>query len=181
MKVGALVRADAFVLLSLEKGEKGSLLRLRVVETAYGVRLVDTFEEWDARKVDATAAALGGTLKGAVDKLKLPSGQVVAVGIIGVRRTILGDEYQWLCRALAGALSARLSVEPRIVVLEREDLDLLMQEKALTSGAQGGFWNSAVLIDGLLSPAGKSMELKLTLQGAGSKDEGTVTVPVSRR
>ncbi len=180
VKVGALVRADAFVLLSLEKGEKADLLRLRVVETVYGVRLVDTFEEWDARKVDATAAALGGTLKGAVDKLKLPSGQVVAVGIIGVRRTILGDEYQWLCRALAGALSARLSVEPRIVVLEREDLDLLMQEKGLTSGEQEGFWKSAVLIDGLLTPAGKGMELKLTLHGAGGEAEGAVTVPVSR-
>ena len=51
------------------------------------------------------------------------------------------------------ALSARLSAEPRIVVLEREDLDLLLQEKGLTAGEHGGFRGSAVLIDsGLIEP-----------------------------
>ena len=162
VKVGRLVRADAFVLLSLEKGDKEqmeslarlresgdlpkdltvkstleNLVRLRVSETVHGIRLLDTFEAWDPRKAIAVAGALSARLKSVVDKLKLPAGQAVAVGIVGVRRMILGDEYQWLCQALAGALSARLSAEPRIVVLEREDLDLLMQEKALTSRRAG--------------------------------------------
>ena len=179
VKVGALVRADAFVLLSIEKAEGGALLRVRIAETAHGVRLLDAFESWDARKADDAVGALAGRLKGVVEKLKLPAGQVVAVGIIDVRRTLLGDEYQWLCRALRSALSARLSVEPRLVVLEREDLNLLMQEKALTSGEQAGFWRSAVLIDGLLSPAGAWQELKLTIQGAGGQEEGAASVQVT--
>ena len=179
VKVGKLVRADAFVLLSLEATGRMPVVRLRVAETAHGIRLLDTFSAWAPAKAQEAAGAMAAGLKGVVDKLEMPPGQVVAVGIMDVRRSLLGDEEQWLCLSLKAALSARLSVEPRIAVLERDDLDLLMQEKALTSGEQGGFWRSAVLITGVLEPQGKGMELALGLQGPGGADLGTVVVPAS--
>ena len=101
VKVGALVRADAFVLLSLEKAEKGDLLRVRVAETAHGVRLMDACDAWDPQKADATAALLDGKLKGLVAKLGLPPGQVIAVGIMDVADSSqdMRDTQQLRCRA----------------------------------------------------------------------------------
>ena len=183
VKVGALVRADAFVLLSLQKGEAKdapALLHVRVAETAHGVRLLDTFEAWDPRKADEAAGAMAGRLKGVVEKLKLPADQVFAVGIMDVGGGIPGQQFGEFGRDLKIALSVRLSVEPRLVVLERDDLDLLMQEKELTRGEHGGFRDSAVLIDGLLRPAGpRAGQLLLIAREGSGKERWSVTLMVS--
>ncbi|MHC4186174.1 MAG: CsgG/HfaB family protein, partial [Planctomycetota bacterium] len=58
IKVGQLLRADALVLLSTEDGEEAGqnkLLRVRLVETAHGLRLLDTYEQWDTPKLEETA------------------------------------------------------------------------------------------------------------------------------
>jgi len=49
IKIGKLLRADAFVILSLENQtqESGDLIRVRLAETAHGLRLADFFEQPD--------------------------------------------------------------------------------------------------------------------------------------
>ena len=181
VKVGRLVRADAFVLLSVEKGKDASLLRVRVAETAHGVRLLDALTAWDAQQALEAAGALAGSLKGVVDKLRLPAGQVMAVSIMRVNAgPDLPPEDKWLPEGLRGALSARLAAEPRVVVLEREDLDLLRQEKDLTAGEHGAFLGAAVLIDAFVGASpNKELVLTVELLDADGKSRGTTEVPVS--
>ncbi len=56
IKIGKLLRTDAFIILSLEKPVQdvsranqpegsGDLIRVRVAETAHGLRLMDCFEQ----------------------------------------------------------------------------------------------------------------------------------------
>jgi hypothetical protein len=173
IEVGQLLRADALVLLSAEDGEEAGqnkLLRVRLVETAHGLRLLDKYEQWDTPKLEEAAARITEKIASMVSKLTLTTGQAIPVGIVDIHRVQLGERYKWLERTLATMLSVRLSREPQIIMLEREDLKILHDEKLLTGGEDTEFWNSAVLIDGYLQPRGrKTFEMVLRLRQAGDE------------
>ena len=163
VKAGRLLRADAFILLSVEKSTSESpsnspaeslapLLRVRVVETAHGLRLWDRYEELDTSNVQATVDRIADRVRIVAQKIGQPAGQVIPVGIVDIHRVQLPERYERLARVLPGLLSARLSAEPRILMLERESLGTLLKEKQLTDGNEAAFWNSAVLIDGYIQP-----------------------------
>jgi hypothetical protein len=180
VKVGQLVRADAFVLLSLEKGpEQESLIRVRIAETAHGIQLVDTFEAWDPKAVAETGRLLVGELQGAVSDLKLPPGRLTAVGVVGFHRVELPADKEWMVRAVQTMLAARLSRQPGVVVLEREDLERLREEKLLTEGEAGGLWGSAVLLEGYLQGGNGAISLVVHARRAGGEAVADVTAPVS--
>jgi hypothetical protein len=212
VKVGRLVRADAFLLLSSQKtkpvaaergygaptaaasgaglpdGEAGEaeadaqpewLVRARLTETAHGVRLLDWFVAWDPQKVEQAAAEVAARVYEVAPKLKLPAGQVIPVGVVGVRPVELDRESRPACRAFDIMLAARLSKEPRIVVLEREELGRMTGEKALTEGEDAEFWRSGVLIEGYLQRRGKEgIDLNLQLKHPSGEETALAPLPV---
>lgn len=184
VRVGLLLRADAFLLLAEEhskgEGKNGSkLLRVRLVETAHGLRLLDSFEEPDGAKLEDTVKRITEKVIAAVPKIMLPPGEAIPVGIVDIHRVQLSERYQWLARALPAMLSARLSKELRIIMLEREDLKILHDEKLLTEGEDAEFWSSGVLIDGYLQRRRtKDIEMKLFLRRASGKGIADFTVLV---
>ncbi len=188
VKIGALVRADAFVLLSLERGETANApeqLRVRVPETHHGVRLMDVLQPWDKRKGEETAGELAVRVKALAQKLALPPGQLTPVGILEPWYYRWSDPaLQALTDRIKTVLSVRLSSDPHVVVLEREDLDLLVQEKVLTAGEKGGFLGSTVLLEGMLQRSaplpGSTLMITLLLP-PGNKYLALVTVPVDEQ
>jgi hypothetical protein len=173
IKVGKLLRADALALLSAEDGEEAGqnkLLWVRLVETAHGLRLLDTYEQWDTPKLEETAQRITAKIASMASKLTLSTGQAIPAGIVDIHRVQLGEQYGWLTRTLPVMLSVRLSKESRIIMLEREDLKILHDEKLLTEGEDREFWSSAILIDGHLQPRGKkTVEMVLRLRQAGDE------------
>lgn len=183
IRAGKLLRADAFLLLSLEKSTKakdggGDLLRIRIVETSYGIRLVDTFEQVDAEDVPQAVERIASKTNNASQKLTIPHEESIAAGIVDVQRASLADRHKRLANVLPAMLSSCLGKEPRIIILEREDLKLLLREKQLTEGRNRDFLNSAVIINGHLQPKGRN-GVKLTLSLKGSSTEDTTTFTVS--
>jgi hypothetical protein len=184
VRVGRLVRADALLLLSIENGEgnkqsEKALLRVRLVETAHGLRLLDSFEQSDNAKLEETATRIAEKMVATACKLRLPVGQATPVGIVDIHRVQLGNRHRRLARALPKMLSVRLSKEPRIIMLEREDLKTLHDEKLFTEGEDTQFWNSAVLIDGYVQREGtKSVEMKLRLKRPAGQEVATFAVSV---
>jgi len=205
VKVGRLLRADAFIILSLESAgiqaepdrppprdefneeatpERdsrpiGQLIRVRVAETAHGLRLLDSFKQLDNSNLEETTAGIINDIDAVIVKLTQPAGQAIPVGIVDIHRVQLGKRHKLLERALPVLLSVRLSKEPKIIMLEREDLKILLDEKLLTEGEDTEFWNSAVLIDGYLQPRGrKDIEMKLRLRRASGDDIAVFTVLV---
>jgi hypothetical protein len=185
LKAGRLLRVDAFLLISTEpdKDQKQNidkLLRVRLVETAHGLRLMDSFETQDSAKFEDTVKRITEKVIAAAPKMMLPHGKLIPVGIIDIHRVQLSERYQWLVRALLEVLSVRLSKELRIIMLEREDLKILHDEKLFTEGKDAEFWNSAILIDGYLQRGGTSenIEMKLRLRRASGGKMPIFTVPV---
>ncbi len=188
IKVGRLLRADGFLLVSFAKSspdkateaqQEEKLLRIRLVETAHGVRLLDWFAAWDPGEVEQLAGKIAEKATDGTMKLGLQAGQIRPVGIVDIHRVLLGEEYQWLCRTLRAMLSSRLSNDPGLVLLEREDLKLLYEEKSLTQGDEDEFWRSSVLIEGFIQRAGKdNIELKLQLKRPSGEQVEAVSLPV---
>lgn len=192
VKVGRLARADAFLLLSreaIQRDGRGALLGVRLVETARGIRLLDCFESFHEDRIEESAEHIASKVERAAEKLRMPEGQLTPVGVVDVHRVELGEECQWVARAVRGILAARLGREPRLLVLEREDLKILQEERALTDGPKAAFWRSAVLIDGYLrkgkKPAGKAtgsgrhMTLELKLRQPAGEEIATLSAPLN--
>ncbi|MHC4864069.1 MAG: hypothetical protein ACYTEX_08300 [Planctomycetota bacterium] len=184
VRVGRLLRADAFVLLSVADGEAGRrnekmLLRVRLVETAHGLRLFDCFEKLDTTKPLEAAARITESMLAVGGKLLVPPNEAIPVGIVNIHRVQIGERYGWLARALPKMLSVRLNKEPRMMMLEREDLKVLHDEKLLTEGEDSAFWSSAVLIDGYLQRVRtEAVEIKLRLRRGLGKEIASLTLPV---
>lgn len=185
VKAGRLLRVDAFLLLSTEadkdqKQNRDKLLRVRLVETIHGLRLLDSFEEHGSAKLEDIVKRIIEKVIAAVPKIMLPPNEVIPVGIVDIHRVQLSERYQWLARILPVMLSVRLSKELRIIMLEREDLRILNDEKLLTEGKDAEFWNSAVVIDGYLQRGGTNndIEMKLRLRRAEDRVMSAFTVPV---
>jgi hypothetical protein len=161
-----------------ENQATGDLIRVRVAEAAHGLRLLDRFEQLDSLKLNEIAERINNSIKKAVDKLLLPTGQLIPVGIVDIHRVQLGERYTMLERALPKLLSIRLGLEPKIVMLEREDLKILLDEKLRTQGEDSKFWASAVLIEGNLQPKNGGLEMSLSLRRPAGEKAKSFTIPV---
>jgi hypothetical protein len=161
-----------------ENKATGDLIRVRVAEAAHGLRLLDRFEQLDSSKLNEIAERIKNNIKNAVDKLSLPTGQLIPVGIVDIHRVQLGERYTMLERTLPKLLSVRLGLEPKIVMLEREDLKVLLDEKLRTQGEDSKFWASAVLIEGNLQPKDGGLEMSLSIRRPAGEKAKSFTVPV---
>jgi hypothetical protein len=72
----------------------------------------------------------------------------------------LGEEG----RRLRKLVFARLAAEPGVLVLEREDLRDLALEHDFGAESFAGFWKSALLLDGVLEPAGDDVRIRMRLR-----------------
>jgi hypothetical protein len=179
IKIGQLLRADAFIILSLEnQTEKvGDLIRVRLAQTAHGLRLLDYFEQIEVSKPDEVAQKIIKRLESVIVKLSLPVGAAVPVGIVDIHRVQLGDKYRILERSLPMLLSVSLGIEPKIIMLEREDLKILQDEKLRTSGEDFKFWGSGVLIEGNLQTKNGGLEMSLSLHRSGESSK-SFSIPI---
>ena len=150
-----------------------------MAETAHGLRLLDRFEELESSKFEEVTERIIENIVTIMDKLNTAAGPAVLVGIVDIHRVQLSARHHLLERALPVLLSVRLSREPEIIMLEREDLKLLLDEKWLTNGKDSEFWRSAVLIDGYLQPKNGGVELMLHLRQAENRDIATFNVAVT--
>ena len=180
MKIGQLLRADAFIMLSLESQiqDANDLIRVRFAETAHGLRLMDYFEQSDSENPHESVENIVQELESVLKKISQPDEKLIPIGIVDIHRVELGEQYKMLERTLPTMLSVRLSLEPQIIILEREDLKALLDEKLMTQGDDTEFWNSAILIDGYLQPHNVQLEMKLELKQADGSEIMSCTVSV---
>ncbi|MBN1972604.1 MAG: hypothetical protein JW787_03125, partial [Sedimentisphaerales bacterium] len=115
---------------------------------------------------------------GLLNKINQPDEKLIPIGIVDIHRVQLGEQYKMLERTLPVMLSVRLGLEPQIIMLEREDLKVLLDEKLRTEGEDSKFWNSAILIDGYLQPNSGQLELHLNLKQTAGENIKSLTVPV---
>jgi hypothetical protein len=169
VRFGKSSHADALVLIESKEGG----IRVRLIETRTGVRLADFAlpQEDVAKDVEAVARELqrrGAKLTIALDKRHL-------VGILALRSEEPGDALTGNCQTITTLLDSELQRRPNFVVLEREQLQKLADEKELTgvelalrsaawlleAGVRRTEGNKGLVITGQLHSPSKEAQYKL--------------------
>ncbi|MBN2591048.1 MAG: hypothetical protein JXA96_14375 [Sedimentisphaerales bacterium] len=154
------------------------IIRIRVLEATHGLRVLDYFEQSDEKPSNNSIERIITKIDSVLNKINQPDEKLIPVGILDIHRVQLGEQYRMFERTLPKLLSARLSVEPQIIIMEREDLDILLDEKLMTEGEDTKFWSAAILIDGYVQSNNNQLELHLNLKQAAGENLKSIIVPV---
>ena len=177
IKVGALAAAEALVVLEQEPDAKPPLAHCRLIDSRSGASLLNWIRpaaEFEKRRAEL-AAALGTALA----KSRLPAQDRRYVGVVGIHSEEPGRALDNVAALLGTMLEDGLQQLPRVIVLERKQLERLTSEHNL-SGMELALQTSAMLVEGgvrhgregnklaatiRVSPliGGKATELQLTL------------------
>ena len=88
IEIGKLLRADAFIILSLEKQSKesGDLIRVRISETAHGLRLADFFEQLETSNPIESVKKIKQKIESVLNNVRQLNGKLIPVGIVDIHR-----------------------------------------------------------------------------------------------
>jgi len=129
LKLGAILPADAILYITHEAALDSKITRARIFESRTAILIADILAEGDDNTVTALIA---GAVHHADELLRDPHRRRRYVAVLGVRNEEPGGELTSLSAALAVFLKNDLMNVPGVVVLEREDLQVLIKEAQLT-------------------------------------------------
>ena len=164
VQFGRLAKADALAMLSWEMPATSANVppaisnsqsvvglapraigpRLRLVETASAVRLLDVV--LPAGSLSSSLKSLGDELLMARAKVLVPASDRLLVGILMIKSEEPGEYLTTFCRALTTLVESELHRQPKVLMLERNQLQRLTDESALT-GAELSLKHSMRLLE----------------------------------
>ena len=130
VEFGKLASAEVVVLVEALPKLAPPLVRLRAIETSTGVRLLDFLTP--AKTPDQDAETLLAELRRAKDTWRTPAALRRYVSVLGVRNEEPGDYLTPAAQALTTFLEHDLRHTPRVLILERDQLQRLTAERDLT-------------------------------------------------
>jgi len=149
IQAGAILKADALVFVDRIGGSNSPRHRLQFLETPTGVILDSIF--FEAENIEKSTAALLPTFGHALRWLRLPQPEKRYVGLLGYTAEQQKTNTEDLADALPALLAHELERSPNVLVVDREHLSSLQQEKEL-SGVQLRLALSTFLIEGEIRP-----------------------------
>jgi hypothetical protein len=171
---GALVAADAFALLEAGgASEEGTPLRVRLVDAHEGVKLSDTVVTL-AKAPDETARFVAKRLVQRLALSQPSSGEPTYVGVTGFASEEVSRRWDALAGPVGAGIEERLSSVPGVVLLERQELWTIAEERTLTEGLPERLRPAAVLIDGRYRISGERGEEQVTLALRARRGNETV-------
>lgn len=179
-KAGRVVAADFFVYLEHVRESPArdapSLVRMRVVETRSGVVLHEYVN--DEAVLEDDPGLLIDAFEAAHAAARVEPGARRYLSVLSVRSEDLLPSVDAQAEALAMFLRHDLGKIPEVVVLEREDMGALLQERALT-GLDHRLKASALLLEaGLKRVDADRLDLTLRLASVTGADAVTKVVKV---
>ena len=106
-----------------------------------------------------------------LEKYRVPPAERRYVGILSLRSEEQGPSLDGLARTLWMLLSSDLQACPNLILLDREHLEWLRQEKNLTAVEQA-LKSSTVLVEGGLHRSQDQVELDAAARAAGRRRAG---------
>ncbi len=176
--LGALLGADALVLLRKVKLGETDSLEMRFVRVSPGIVIDSAYRAWPLNDANAWAADAAARLT-ALDP-KIRDARAIAVATAPFRPLTDTAVSSQLARETSLLLNDRLARQPGVVLLEREAVDALSREQGI--GKAGGFWAGSYLLDGTVEPpasdAGQTaITLRLATIGSGEVKTFTARGP----
>jgi hypothetical protein len=175
LKLGGLLAADAILFLAPEPRAEPPQVRLKLVEARTGIRLGD----WPVPAAGMNAgdvADVRAGLRPAVATLGMSPADRHLVGMIGIRPEVANSELSTTSRALSVLVGRDLAALPGVVVLDRDQLRRLADERNLT-GVELDLKASTRILEGGIRRVGDRFAVTLKMVplagGAGRTVEFT--------
>ncbi len=167
VKMGRILGADGLLLLNAVSNtvvpkDTNTLTRpfivtARLIAVKPGVLLAsDSFPLAPSEMVD-WASQFAPRLNAFLPKLAVLEKDAVPISIVNLRSAVQTDEGRETERQVKALAMQRLSQEQRVFVLERQSMELLGEEKDLSSD-KTEFWNGSYLLEGVLDENGYSKD-----------------------
>ncbi len=171
--VGRLLSADAVLLVRSRGSENPRTLETRLVTVSAGV-VVDTAFAPSQSDPRPWAEATANRVTRLLPKCAVERGRAVAIGLLNVRASVATPAARAAEDALNALLAHELVHVPEFFVLERREMNRLVDECVFSGEKNASFWGSGWLLDGGFDlPLGKetgAFALRLRLQpAAGGK------------
>ena len=176
--IGALLGADALVLLrKVRLGETASV-EMRFVRVSPGIVLDSAYRAWPL--ADASAWATDAAARLANLDPKLRDDHAIAIATAPFRPLTDTPAAASLARECLLLLNDRLARQPGLVLLERQSVDVVAREQGI--GKAGAFWAGSYLLDGTVEPSANdaaqtAITLRLAPIGAGEAKTFTIKGP----
>ena len=177
-EIGALLGADALVLLRKVRFEETDSLELSFVRVLPGIVLDSALQAWPFANGSAWAADAAARLANLDPKLR--DDHAIAIATAPFRPLTDASAAHSLARECLLLLDNRLAHQPGLVLLERESVDLVAREQ--TIGKAPGFWAGSYLLDGTVElyandAAQVAITLRLSPISAGEAKTFTIRGP----
>ena len=174
LKLGRLLGADGLLLLQTVTEGTNQSVNVRLVAVKPGVVLVAERFDWPIKDLTEWSAALAGHLDRFLPKLVVLVKDAIPLSVVNLRSAISAGEAQETERQLKLLTIQRLSGEPQLFVLERQQMGLLGAEKDLQAD-DSAFWNGSYLFEGVVDQNGYSTEA-ITINARLSPPKGGAPV-----
>ena len=148
LRLGALLGSDALLLLRSIDVAGDEFMEARLMAVRPGVVLATQLQPQPPRDLPGWVEVTSARIAALAGKGTEPN--AIAISFIGVRANIATTETLELERLISVLLAERIAREPGVVLLEREALSRLAEEKALPEEKTGPFWTASYLLDGTL-------------------------------
>jgi len=149
VNAGRLWATDAFLMLEAEHktNQKTATLRIRLVDTRYGLKLWDMF--WPVEtNATAQAARLAIAVVPRLAKLTCRANEPITVAVSAFRSEEISHRWDWIADSLGSGLEQHLGLLPGVVVLERTRTRPLSAERDLVDGLPESLMAARLMVDG---------------------------------
>ncbi|MDT8389683.1 MAG: hypothetical protein RRC34_04140 [Lentisphaeria bacterium] len=150
VKAGKILAADALLILELENHSKKPLLRTRLVDTRYGLKLFDGSLALPEKpeEYESVAKQLSGRATRHLRRTNIDRGQLLLVGVSSFLSEELSPEWDWLSDEIPKSIEQNMGLYPGVVLLERKTTRPLTEERELAVGLPEALQAAAILING---------------------------------
>ncbi len=149
LQAGRIQFADAFLMLESSKSDSSALIRVRLVDTRYGLKLWDAVIPLPAgSQAMEQAQKLAESAAGKLRNFNVDLQNLVLLGVSAIRSEELTAKWDWLSDTLAFGIEQNLALYPGVILMERFRAEPLRNERTLAEGLPEALRPSAVFIDG---------------------------------
>lgn len=178
LKLGRILGADGLLVLDQTKDGTNEVLNTRLVAVKPGVVLSAEKYPWPIKDLAGWSSVLSKKLCPLIPKLQVLAKDAIPVSVVNLRSAVPSADAAETERQLKLLTIQRLSREPQLFVLERQQMQSLAEEKVLNVD-ESAFWNGSYLLEGVVDQNGYSKDTITINARVTPKGAQTISFDVS--
>jgi tetratricopeptide (TPR) repeat protein len=153
VKTGQILAADSILMLQNETKEENNYLRLRLVETRNGMKLIDSnlSMKINSSELMEKAKLIAQSTIQHIHQMNINPDQTLLVGVSVFKSEELAERWNWLSDVIPTNIEQNLVLYSGVRLMERTEVKSLLNERELSDQLPESISASAILLTGSYS------------------------------